>query len=237
MAEIGYVLSHEQFLPAQLIELPLRTENAGFDRLWTSDHFHPWMDNQGHAGFAWITMAALGQRTTRIPFGTGVTCPTYRYRPEIVAQAFATLGILYPGRVFLGVGTGEALNERPVGAEWGNYEERAGRLVEAIELIRRLWTGEWVDYNGRYYKSEQARLYDIPAEPVPIYVAAGGPKSLKLAGRYGDGLITVGKGRLEEKQRQAFEQGAHEAGRDPKTLPILVEHYVVVGGEAESNTL
>src|SRR5947209_17064388 len=144
MTSISFVLSQEQFFITQLLELGIAAEQAGFDAVWASDHFHPWQDNQGHAGFAWATLAALGQRTARIALGTGVTCPTYRYNPAIVAQGFASLSLLYPGRVFLGVGTGEAMNEVPTGGGWGPYSERAARLVEAVRVIRRLWTGEWV---------------------------------------------------------------------------------------------
>lgn len=234
MAQIGFVLSHEQFSAPILVELGVAAEQAGFDMVWTSDHFHPWMHNQGHAGQAWITLAALGQRTKRIRFGTGVTCPTYRYHPTIVAQAFASLGVLYHGRVFLGVGSGEALNEQPTSGEWGNYEERAARWLEAIEVIRQLWTGEWVTYEGRYYQVRQARLYDVPAETIPLYMAAEGPKSMEKAGRYGDGLISDSQRASQPEMRQAFEAGARTAGKDPKRMPVLAEHFVVVGGEQEA---
>lgn len=234
MATIGLVLSHEQFPAPQLIDWGVAAERAGFDAIWTSDHFHPWMDNQGHSGQAWITLAALAQRMARIPFGTGVTCPTYRYHPAVVAHAFASLAVLYPGRVFLGVGSGEAVNERPASGEWGGYEERSERLVEAVELIRRLWTGQWVDHRGRYYRVEGARLYDPPPRPIPIHIAAGGAKSMRLAGAHGDGLISDSKQSLKPELRQAFERGAREAGKDPSRMPILAEHFVVVGGAREA---
>lgn len=234
MATIGFVLSHEQFAAPQLIEYGVAAEQAGFDAVWTSDHFHPWMDNQGHAGQAWITLAALGQRMPRIPFGTAVTCPTYRYHPAVVAQSFASLGVLYPGRVFLGVGSGEALNELPVSGEWGDYAERAERWIESIELIRKLWTGDWVTHAGKYYQVRNARIYDLPQQPVPIYMAAEGPKSMHKAGYYGDGLISDSKSILEPEMIEAFEAGAREAGKDPRTMPRLAEHFVVVGGTAEA---
>jgi TAT-translocated FGD2 family F420-dependent dehydrogenase len=234
MAQIGYVLSHEQFPQPELLEIGVAAEQAGFDMLWTSDHIHPWQDNQGHAGHAWITLAALGQRTKRIPFGTGVTCPTYRYHPSVVAHAFASLGVLYPGRVFLGVGSGEALNEQAATGAWGDYGERACRFVEAVELIKALWTGEAVTHRGAYYTTEALKLYELPPQPVPIYMAAEGPKSMHLAGRYGDGLITDGQTALEPEMRQAFEAGASEAGRDGKAMPVHAEIFVYVGTEQEA---
>ncbi len=233
MATIGYVLSHEQFSAPQLIEHAVLAENAGFDAVWTSDHFHPWMDNQGHAGQAWMTLAALGQRTS-LPLGTGVTCPSYRYHPAIVAQVFASLGVLYPGRTFLGVGSGEALNEQPVTGDWGEYKERNERLAEAVELIRELWTGEWVTHGGKHYPVQNAKIYDLPAQPVPIYIAASGPNSMKSAGKHGDGLITDVKSLSDREMLEAFREGAREAGKDPESMPVLVEHFVVVGGQNEA---
>jgi G6PDH family F420-dependent oxidoreductase len=165
--------------------------------------------------------------------GTGVTCPTYRVHPAQVAHAFATLGLLYPGRVFLGVGTGEAVNEAPT-AGWGPYRERAGRLVEAIDVIRALWTGNRLDqagdHEGRYYNVHGAKLYDIPPTPVPVYVAASGVRSCAIAGAHGDGWITDGH-TLQHgaAQRDAFESAARGAGRDPAAMPKLVELWAVVG--------
>ncbi len=231
---IGLALPHEQFTVPQLIDLGVQAEQAGFHAISASDHFQPWQDNQGHAGLAWVTLAALGQRTRRVLMGTGVTCPTYRYRPQIVAEAFASLGLLYPGRIFLGVGSGEALNEVPGGGGWGNYRERAARLEEAVDLIRKLWTGEWVKFQGRYYLADQSRLYDVPRPPVPIYVAAGGPKSMALAGKIGDGLISDGSRATRPELRQAFEQGARAAGKDPASMPVLAEQMVVVGSKQEA---
>jgi TAT-translocated FGD2 family F420-dependent dehydrogenase len=217
MAQVGYVLSHEQFPVPQLVELAAAAEDAGFDRLWTSDHFHPWMDNQGHSGHAWLTLAAISQRV-RLPFGTGVTCPTFRYRPAIVAQAFATLSALAPGRVFLGVGSGEAINEQATTGTWAPYAERAERLIEAIGIIRGLWTGDWISSEGRYYQVPNAKLYDPPPQPIPLFVAAGGTKSMRLTGRYGDGLISDARRAVMPEMRGAFEDGAREAGRDPVAI-------------------
>jgi F420-dependent hydroxymycolic acid dehydrogenase len=235
--QIGYVAAHEQFSAPELIEYGVLAEQAGFDALWVSDHFHPWQDNQGHAGQAWLTLAALGQRTRRLVLGTGVTCPTYRYNPAIVAQTFSSLAVLYPGRVFLGVGTGEALNEAPSGGGWGPYKERAARLREAIVLIRKLWTEDWVTYRGEYYAVTEAKIYDKPEHPVPLYVAASGPKTARLAGELSDGLITVGGGAGLPLDRihAAFAEGAASAGKqDAAALPRLCELYVVAGTEQDA---
>jgi G6PDH family F420-dependent oxidoreductase len=191
MPTVGFCLPHEQFSAPQLIDNAVAAVDAGFDALWTSDHFHPWQHNQGHAGHAWITLAALGQRVPRVPFGTGVTCPSYRYRPADVAQAFASLGVLYPGRVYLGVGTGEALNEHILGDPWPPAYVRLDMLEEAIQVMRRLFTGEEVSHHGTHYKVENARLYTIPDQPVPIdiscraYRRTGGKSGLWRSGKTG----------------------------------------------------
>ena len=163
--------------------------------MWTSDHLQPWQDDEGHADFPWITLAPVGQRTRRLALGTGVTCPVYRHHPSDVAQAFATLTGLSAGRTVLGVGTGEAVNEQSGTGQFGRYPERHDRLVEAITLIRQLRSGRRVSFRGRYFRTEQLQLYNLPAAPPPIYVAASGPKSAALAGQYGDGWIT---GRRED---------------------------------------
>ena len=231
--QVGFALSHEQFPAPTLIELGVAAEDAGFDFLWTSDHFQPWMANQGHAGQAWVTMAALGARTRRIPFGTGVTCPSYRYHPAVVAQAFTTLAQLYPGRVFLGVGSGEALNEQAATGQWAEWRERSDRLVEAVELIRALWAGGEIGHKGKFFETT-ARLYDTPPRPVPLYVASNGPKSTAHAGQAGDGLITDGESLADEGRMESYRRAAREAGKDPATMPILVEQFAVVGGKAEA---
>jgi TAT-translocated FGD2 family F420-dependent dehydrogenase len=227
---INYVLSHEQFPVGQLLDFGVAAEKAGFDGIATSDHFQPWQDNEGHAGFAWVTLAALAQRTTRLHFGTGVTCPSYRYRPAIVAQAFATLSALAPGRVYLGIGSGEALNEQAATGEWGEYEERAERMVEAVSIIRQLWTGNQVRHEGTHFQV-QGRLYDPPAQPIPLYIAAAGERSMAIAARYGDGLVAdVAKGSV----RETFEAEVRRAGRDPDPMPIMTEMFTVVGDRNEA---
>jgi F420-dependent hydroxymycolic acid dehydrogenase len=179
-----------------------------------------------------VTLAALTQRTSRIIMGTGVTCPSFRYRPAVVAQAWASLSQLAPGRVFLGVGAGEKLNEGAAGGGWETYQERASRLVESVKIIRALWTGGPVRIEGRFWRVE-GRLYDPPASSIPIYIAAGGPKSARLAGRHGDGMI-MGAGDLRKRPdlKAAWEDAAHEAGKGAQ--PIIVEHWAVVGDEAQA---
>jgi TAT-translocated FGD2 family F420-dependent dehydrogenase len=228
---IGYMLAHEQFTVPQLKDIGTAAAQAGFDLLATSDHFQPWQTNEGHSGEAWVTMAALGAQSGEAWMGTTVTCPILRYSPAVVAEAFASLSLLYPGRIFLGVGSGEALNEKAATGEWPNWEERWERLIEAIEIIRALWSGRRVTHRGKYYAVD-ARLYDPPAQPIPLLTAANGRKSMRLAGRHGDGLITDPL--TWKKYKAQWQAGAKEAGKDPDTMPVLIETFVVVGGEAEA---
>jgi TAT-translocated FGD2 family F420-dependent dehydrogenase len=230
-----YVLSGEQFPLPYLLECGEACERAGFDGVWMSDHFQPWQPNEGHAGSAWVTLAALTQRTSRVMLGTGVTCPTFRYRPAVVAQTWAALSILAPGRVFLGLGSGENLNEGAAGGGWATYNERADRLVEAIEIIRALWMGLDTRIKGKFWDVD-GRLYDPPASPIPLYIAAGGPKSARIAGLHGDGLITSADALRRDKGslRTAWEQGAREAGKDPTVGAIVVEHWAFIGDERDA---
>jgi coenzyme F420-dependent glucose-6-phosphate dehydrogenase len=206
----GYKASSEQFAARPLLEYSLLAEELGFDTVAVADHFQPWRHHGGQAPFALSWLGALAQATSRVLIGTSVLTPTLRYQPAIVAQAFATLGSLAPSRVFCGVGTGEALNELPAtGGEWPSGKERRRRLEEAVELIRRLWAEERVDFAGDYYKVSRATIYERPPEPVPIWIAAGGPLAAKLAGRAGDGLIvTSGKG--EDLYRQLLDAAGAE---------------------------
>ena len=234
-AGVGLVLSHEQFTTPELLDQAQAAEQAGFRYLWASDHLQPWQDNQGHSMFPWLTLALVGQRTSRIEFGTGVTCPIYRYHPAAVAQAFASLAMLAPGRVFLGLGTGERLNEQAATNGFGSYVERHDRLIEAIELIRQLWSGQRISFAGRYFQTNELKLYDLPSSPPPIFVAAGGPKSARLAGQYGDGWISQAAAVKDANLVTAFEQGAQASGRDPTTLGKRMEMFAVVGDQNEIN--
>jgi TAT-translocated FGD2 family F420-dependent dehydrogenase len=228
---VGFMLAHEQFSVAQLIELGIAAEDAGFDLLATSDHLQPWQANQGHSGTAWATIGALSQRTSRVWMGTTVTCPTFRYNPAIVAEAFVTLGSLAPGRIFLGVGSGEALNEQAAIGSWPKWQERSERLIEATAIIRQLWTGQQIAHEGTYYKVN-AKLYDPPAKTIPLLMAANGPKAMHRAGQYADGLVTDPKTWKEHKSE--FETGAKAAGKDAGKMPVLVEQYVVVGDKKDA---
>ncbi len=228
---VGFMLAHEQFPVPELVELGRRAASSGFGLLATSDHFQPWQANEAHSGLAWVTMAALGERANSAWIGTTVTCPTLRYHPAVVAEAFASLSLLYPGRVFLGVGSGEALNEQAATGQWPHWKERWERLIEAIAIIRALWNGERVNHKGRYYTVE-GKLYDLPPEPIPLLTAANGPRAMRLAGRHGDGLITDP---LTWKQHKSqWEEGVRESGRSPAEMPVLVEQFVVVGDRAEA---
>jgi len=185
---IGYFLSCEEYSPAQLVEQAVAAENAGFDALWISDHFHPWNDEQGQSPFVWSMIGAISQACS-LPVTTAVTCPTVRTHPAIIAQAAATSARLLDGRFTLGVGTGEALNEHILGGPWPSLDVRLQMLEEAVELIRALWTGTVVTRYGRHYRVDTARIYTLPDQPPPIYMSAFAPKALEVAGRIADGFI------------------------------------------------
>jgi len=188
---IGYKLATEAFGPNELVRQAVRAEQAGFDFVDMSDHFHPWLDVQGHSPFTWTVFGAIAARTERIGLVTGVTCPTMRYHPAIIAQAAATLAILSQGRFTLGVGAGERLNEHVVGQGFPNVRERHARLREALEIIRLLWQGGYRSYEGRYFRVEDARIFDLPDRPPPIVVAASGPASARIAAELGDGMFAT----------------------------------------------
>ena len=228
---LAFTLSHEQFKAPELIPLGIAAEKAGFELVATSDHFQPWQANERHSGLAWVTLGVLGQQTQRIWMGTAVTCPTLRYHPAVVAEAFATLSSFHPGRIFLGMGSGEALNEQAATGQWPKWRERWDRLIEATTIIRQLWTGNDVHYQGTHYMVN-AKLYDIPAQPIPLLLAANGPKAMKLSGEHGDGLITDPM--TWKQHKTEWESGARSAGKDPGTMPVAVETFVVVGDQTEA---
>ncbi len=226
--KLGYKASAEQFGPRELVELAVLAEEHGLDSATVSDHFQPWRHKGGHAPFSLAWMAAAGERTERILLGTSVLTPTYRYNPAVIAQAFATMGCLYPNRVMLGVGTGEALNEIATGytGEWPEFKERFARLRESVELMRALWTGERTDFDGQYYRTVGASIYDVPKDGIPVYIAAGGPLVARYAGRAGDGFIcTSGKGMdlYTEKLMPAVAEGAAKAGREVDDIDRMIE--------------
>ena len=225
--KIGYKASAEQFGPRDLVEYAVRAEEVGLDSVWVSDHFLPWRHNGGHAPSALTWMAAVGERTRRVLIGTSVTTPTFRYNPAVMAQTFATMALLYDNRIILGAGSGEALNEIAVsGREWPEFKERFARLREAVRLMRALWTETNVDFEGEYYKLVNASIYDRPDEPVPVYIAAGGPVVARYAGRQGDGFIcTSGKGMdlYTEKLMPAVAEGAEKEGRDLSAIDKTIE--------------
>jgi len=208
MLTLGYKLSSEEFAPNDLVRYGRMAEEHGFEFALISDHFHPWTDAQGQSPFVWSVIGALAHVTKRLVVGTGVTCPTMRMHPALVAQAAATSAAMMEGRFFLGVGTGEHLNEHVVGARWPTIETRQAMLEEAVGVIRHLWAGGYQDHHGQHYTVENARLYTLPAQPPALMVAAAGPKSAEMAGRIGDGLIcTSPKAELVEAFDRAGGQG------------------------------
>jgi coenzyme F420-dependent glucose-6-phosphate dehydrogenase len=222
----GYKASAEQFAPRRLIDYSRLAEELGLGTIAVSDHFQPWRHDGGHTPAVFPWLGALGEATREAMLGTSVLTPTMRYHPSIVAQAFATLACLNPGRVFLGVGTGEALNETPAtAAEWPGAKERRMMLRESIKLIRTLWSEERVTFEGEYYRTDRATIYDRPDEPIPIYMAASGPLAAKLAGRVADGYIaTSGKDpQLYRDLLEALAEGAEAAGRDVEQIDKFIE--------------
>lgn len=225
MLQLGWKAGTEQYPPMELLEYAVLAEEAGFDSVSVSDHFHPWSE-RGEACFAWTWLGAVAARTSRVALGTGVTCPILRYHPAVIAQAIATVACLAPNRLcFLGVGTGEALNEYSVTAQWPPYRKRQAQTAEAVELIRALWNGDKITHRGIYYQTRQAKLYTRPRDPISVYISTMTPNSARFAGKYGDGLVTVG-GEDPETYRdliQNFETGARETGKDPKRMPRMIE--------------
>jgi coenzyme F420-dependent glucose-6-phosphate dehydrogenase len=230
MLKFGYKASAEQFSPSDLLRFGCLAEEVGFDSVFISDHFQPWRHTGGHAPYSLAWLGALGAKTARIVIGTSVLTPTFRYHPSIVAQAFGTLGCLFPDRVILGIGSGEALNETPAtGAAWPEVKERLARLRESVVLIRKLLSEDRVTFDGQYYKTVNATIYDKPDAAVPIYIGAGGPQMAKYVGKTGDGFIcTSGKPWpfYNEQLLPNLAAGLSEAGRQPGDIDHLIEMKV-----------
>jgi coenzyme F420-dependent glucose-6-phosphate dehydrogenase len=226
---LGYKASAEQFGPRELADFGVLAEQAGFDSVFVSDHLQPWRHDGGHAPAALPWLGALGARTEQIVMGTSVLTPTFRYHPAVIAQAFATLGVLYPGRVILGVGSGESLNEVPLGLTWPDGKERFARMKEAVTLIQQLWREDRVSFEGTYYRTDKATIYDKPESPVPLYIGASGPAATRLAGRIADGFITT-SGKADTLCRDtllpALAEGAGKVGRTVADLDLLIEMKV-----------
>jgi len=223
----GYRAEEEGYQPSRLIELAKLAHEAGFEFMPISDHFHPWFHTGAAGGFAWSWISAAAALVPELRFGPMIAATTGRYHPAIVAQAFATMDEMFPGRFFLGLGTGEAMNEVPLGFRWPKFDERLSRLKESVEIIRRLWGSEFVSYEGKFYSLKGANLYTKPRSGIPIYIVANGPKSAVLVGRYGDGFGTV------DSMMSKFgglwtiiERSAREVGRDPDKISRNIELWV-----------
>jgi coenzyme F420-dependent glucose-6-phosphate dehydrogenase len=224
--KIGYAAMLEQFAPGEALDLCALADSAGFSGVMAADHFQPWTPQQGQASFVWEVLAVAGART-KGDLGPGVTCPSFRMHPAIVAQAAATLEVMYPGRSWLGLGSGEALNEHVVAGYWPEAPERINRMFEAIEIIRKLFSGKDVKHDGRFFKMETTRLWTMPDAAPPIYIATAGPVTAKRTGALADGLITVGA--PEEKIETIFEkcrEGCREAGNDPAKFKYILQLHL-----------
>jgi coenzyme F420-dependent glucose-6-phosphate dehydrogenase len=226
MAQIGYAAMLEQFHPGELVQFCAKAEASGFSGVMAADHLQPWTPQQGNAAFVWSFMAAAAEHT-RGDIGPGVTCPSFRSHPAVIAQAAATMAAMYPGRFWLGLGSGEALNEHVVAAYWPEVAERINRMFESVEIMRKLFTGQEVKHAGQHYKMETLRLWTMPEQPPPIFVATAGPVTAEKTGRLCDGLITVGAPEQKiETVFQRFEKGAREAGKDPASMPKILQLHL-----------
>ncbi|MGD8195653.1 TIGR03557 family F420-dependent LLM class oxidoreductase [Herbiconiux sp. P18] len=235
--QIGFVAALEQMPPREAVDLAEYAENKGFSGVMASDHFQPWVPRQGESSFVWNVLSAVGERT-RGDFGPGVTSPSYRWHPAMVAQASATMAAMYPGRHWLGIGSGEAINEHVVGGYWPEAPERINRMFEAVDVINKLFTasvaGKDVKHSGTFFKLESTRLWTMPAEPPPVFVATAGPVTAKRAGRTVDGLITVGAP-IDKIAGlfSRFDEGAREAGKDPSRMPRMLQLHLSWAGTDE----
>jgi coenzyme F420-dependent glucose-6-phosphate dehydrogenase len=251
MTHIGYWASQEQYSMQQLIDFVKEAEKGGFERTLTSDHFHPWSHTNGHGNFTWIWISAVAERTRKMKFLTGVTAGVYRYNPGIIAQAFASLDVLYPGRIGLGVGSGEAMNEVPLGFDWPPAEIRVEKTIEAIQVINKLWNRDktsinsegssnidseennsrkgsideegFVTFKGKYFKIKNAKLYTPPVTNIPLYMAGSGPQAIKAAAKYTDGLITTSKPDQAGKVFDIFDSAAKEVNKDSDSLQKIAK--------------
>jgi len=226
--KFAWLCSHESYQPEELVEQAVAAEDAGFDVVLGSDHFHPWVDDTSAAGFVWSWLGMVAARTDRVELGTCVTCPLFHYYPGLVAQMAATADRLSGGRMLLGLGTGEAINERSLGFPFPGYGERHARMEEALEIIRRLLQGEKLTFQGTYYQTETARLYSPPLHPVPILMAAGGPKSATLAGQRADGIITSVK-KPEDTISNVIEPYRRSAEQRGGSQSVLATRWTVLG--------
>ncbi|TLX87964.1 MAG: LLM class flavin-dependent oxidoreductase [Thaumarchaeota archaeon] len=251
MTEIGYWASQEQYSMQQLIDFVKEAEKGGFGTTLTSDHFHPWSHTNGHGNFTWVWISAVAERTKKMKFLTGVTAAVYRYNPGIIAQAFASLDVLYPGRIGLGVGSGEAMNEVPLGLDWPSAETRVERTVEAIQIINKLWNRNkkspldpersynnnikedngidedgFVTFIGKYFKIKNAKLYTSPSTDIPIYMAGSGAQAIKAAAKYTDGLITTSKPDEANEVFHIFDNAAKEVNKDVDLLQKIAKPNV-----------
>jgi coenzyme F420-dependent glucose-6-phosphate dehydrogenase len=232
---VGYWASQEQYSMHDFIKFVTEAERIGFNTCLTSDHFHPWWHDNGYGNFTWIWLAVAAERTKSMEFVTGVTAAVYRYNPAIIAQAFASLDVLYPGRIGLGVGTGEAMNEVPVGFDWPSADIRLARTTEAIQIIRKLWEGSkkekdnggFVNFNGQYFKFKNAKLYTPPSsEKIPLFMAASGKEATQIAAKYSDGLITTVKPDKSKEIFDIFDEAAVEEGKNPNYLQKIAKPKV-----------
>lgn len=254
MRHIGYWASQEQYPMQQLIDFVQEAEKGGFETTLTSDHFHPWSHTGGHGNFTWVWISAVAERTKKMKLMTGVTAGVYRYNPAIIAQAFASLDVLYPGRIGLGVGSGEAMNEVPLGFDWPSAEIRVERTIEAIQIINTLWSKTksldksekftitdskmnnsyptsidedgFMTFNGKYFKIRNAKLYTPPSTTIPLYMAGSGPQAIKAAAKYSDGLITTTKTDGAKEVFDMFDNAALEVNKDPVSLQKIAKPKV-----------
>ena len=224
MVRISIQAAHEQTNPLDLLNDVIKMDKKGIEKCWSSDHYMPWWHTGSSGGAAWPWIGAALAKTSKIIVGTGVTPPILRYHPAVVAQVFATLGVMFPNRVFLGVGRGEALNEVPAGNTWPSNLERFQRLKEAIHLIKKLWTEEWVNFRGQYYWVKDSNLYTRPQRPIPLYIAGRKPQSAQLAGEEGDGFITneLDVESIKNKLLPAVKEGTRRSGKDYDSLEKIL---------------